>query len=95
LRESPESTWEPGALGLAADAAPANTPVASLHARGLVTAVPTEAEIGYRYGLAAPELAATAERVLDLCRMQPVTVIRLISDPMKKSSIGSPAARRG
>jgi len=61
--------------------------LAALQARGLLAAESREAGAEYRYGQNTPELAALVDRLLQLYRERPVTMIKLVyaraKDPLR------------
>jgi DNA-binding MarR family transcriptional regulator len=80
LGEDPHKEWQAEELAREAQTTPAAIAMhlAALHTRGLLGTRTQEIHLFCRYGPATPELAEKVERLLQVYRERPVTMIKLV-----------------
>jgi hypothetical protein len=80
LGEDPEKEWSATVLAREVQAPPQGIAahLAGLHSRGLLTSVPRDKDLFWRYGPRTPELEQMVGRLLQLYRQRPVTMINLV-----------------
>lgn len=81
LGEDRQREWSAAELARELQAPPQDMPaqLGALQARGLLAVTPRGTELYCRHGARTPELEAMLDRLLQVYRQRPVTLIRLVS----------------
>jgi hypothetical protein len=89
LGEDREKEWDSVALAVAVQAEPqaVRAHLAAMQSRGLLATTARGAGFCCRYGVAAPELETMVERLLQMYKERPVTMIKMVyeraRDPLR------------
>jgi hypothetical protein len=85
LGEDRQKAWDSTALAVEVQGEPQaiRAHLAAMHARGLLTMATREAGVSCRYGAGTPELETMVDRLLQVYKERPVTMIKMVYERAK------------